>query len=182
MSYTIFDGTQKWPFARAPFILDELSFPPGSPQRANIDAAVTAWNAGSAVVRVVPRQNEADFVRFIPDEVLTASQVGRKGGRQDIFAAFFPAIPAGATVAAINQVDAFYFDGAGALRVSWVIGTGTWTGPNALTGPGIGQPGQPIATARQTDNQIDVFFVDGNGVVNVMWVIDGGVWQGPVVI
>jgi hypothetical protein len=56
----------------------------------------------------------------------------------------------------------------------------TWTGPNALTGPGVGQPGQPMATARQTDNQIDVFFVDGNGVVNVMWVVDVGVWQGPV--
>ena len=41
-------------------------------------------------------------------------------------------------------------------------------------------PGQPLATARQTDHQIDLFFVDGRGVVNVMWVVDGGAWQGPV--
>ena len=182
MSYTIFDGTQKWPFARVPFTIDELSFPPGSPQRGNIDNAVSAWNR-AAVVRIVPRQNdEPDYVRFIPDEVLTQSWVGRRDGPQDIQAAYFPAIPANAAVSAINQladqVDSFYFDGAGALRVNWVVGTGTWTGPNALTGPGVGQPGQPLATARQLDNQIDVFFVDGNGVVNVMWVVDTGVWQG----
>jgi hypothetical protein len=184
MSYTIFDGTQKWPFARVPFEVDELSFPLGSPERNNIDAAVRAWNTGSAVVRIVPRDNQPDYVRFIPDEVKTASQVGRKGGPQDVNAAYFPAIPAAGSIAAINQlvgqIDCLYFDAAGALRVSWVVGTGTWTGPNALTGPGVGQPGQPLATARQLDNQIDIFFIDGNGVVNVMWVLDGGAWQGPV--
>src|SRR5689334_15738981 len=101
MSYTIFNGTQKWPFAKIPFTIDELSFPPGSPQRANIDNAVRAWN-GSAVVRIVPRRNEPDFVTFIPNELTTSSAVGRKGGRQDVNAAFFPAIPPGAAVAAID--------------------------------------------------------------------------------
>src|SRR4051794_37224678 len=113
MSYTIFDGTKKWPFATLPFVIDELSFPPGSPQRANIDAALNAWNTGASV-HLVPRRNEADYVSFIPDEVKTASAVGRKGGRQDIVAAFFPAIPNGGVVSAINQftgqVDALYFD------------------------------------------------------------------------
>ena len=64
----------------------------------------------------------ADLARFVDDEV------GRKGGRQDINAAYFPAIPAGAKVSAINQladqVDCFYFDGAGALRVNWVVNAG----------------------------------------------------------
>jgi hypothetical protein len=184
VSYSIFDGSKKWPFARVPYVIDELSFPPGSPQRTSIDNAVKAWNTGSAVVRIVPRQNEPDYVQFIPDEARTASQVGRKGGRQDVVAAFFPALVGGTTVAAIDQVpdqiDCFYFDGAGALRVNWVIGNGTWNGPTALTKPGVGKAGQPIAVARQTDHQIDVFFVDGSGVVNVMWVVDGGVWQGPV--
>jgi len=164
MSYTIFNGTQKWSFGTVPFAIDELSFPFGSPERANIDNAVNAWNSGTADVQIIPRQNEPDYVHFIPDEVRTASQVGRKGGRQEIHAAYFPAIPAGATVSAINQladqVDCFYFDAAGALRVNWVIGTGIWSGPNALTGPGVGQSGQPIATARQLDNQIDLFFVE----------------------
>ena len=184
MSYTIFDGTRKWPFGRIPIVIDELSFPPLSAQRLAIDNAVKAWNSGAAVVRIVPRQSEPDYVQFIPDEVQTASTVGRNGGRQDINAAFFPAIPAGAAPSAINQladqVDCFYFDGAGAVRVNWVVATGTWTGPEALTKEGIGKPGQPMGIAHQTDHQVDVFFVDNIGVVNVMWVIDGGVWQGPV--
>jgi hypothetical protein len=184
MSYTIFDGTRKWPFGRIPYTLDELSFPPRSPERANIDNGVNAWNTGANAVRIVPRQNEPDYVHFVPDEVRTQSYVGRQGGQQDVKAAFFPAIPANAMLSAINQlpdqVDCFYFEAAGALRVNWVIGTGIWNGPNALTGPSAGQPGQPLASARQTANQIDVFFVDNNGVVNVMWVIDTGAWQGPV--
>src|SRR4051794_1405383 len=98
MSYTIFDGTKKWTFAKVPYIIDQLSFPPGSTLRANIDNAVNAWNTGAAVVRIVPRRNEPDYVQFIPDEVTTASAVGRKGGRQDIQAAYFPAVPAGASV------------------------------------------------------------------------------------
>ena len=49
-----------------------------------------------------------------------------------------------------------------------------------ISPPNLLAPGQPLATARQTDNQIDVFFVDGNGVINVMWVVDGGGWSGPV--
>ncbi|MGF6674386.1 hypothetical protein [Paraburkholderia tuberum] len=154
MSYALFDGAKKWPSGRVPFAIDELSFPPGSPQRLNIDNAVEAWNTTAAVVRVVPRVDERDYVRFIPDELATASVVGRRGGRQDINAAYFPAIPAGAGVSAINQlahqVDCFYFDGAGALRVNWVVDIGTWTGPNALTGENAGKAGQPIATARQS--------------------------------
>ena len=133
MSYTIFDGTRKWPFARVPFTIDELSFPPGSPERTNIDNAVNAWNTGAAAVRIVPRRNEPDYVQFIPDEARTASQVGRKGGRQDVNAAYFPAIPPAANVSAINQladqVDCFYFDGAGALQVNWVVGTAPGPGP-----------------------------------------------------
>ena len=184
MSYTTIAGELKWPFARIPFEIDELSFPAGSAQRTNIDNAVAAWNGGSAVVRIVPRNGEPDYVRFVPDELVTQSPVGRVGGLQTVQAAYFPAVPAGATVAAIEQVpgqiDCFYFDAAGALRVNWVVGLGTWTGPVALTGPGVGQPGQPIVAARQLAEQIDVLFVDGNGVVNVMWVVGSGGWSGPV--
>jgi hypothetical protein len=133
VSYAIIDGAKKWPFARVPFTIDQLSFPPGSPQRTNVNNAINAWNNGTAVVRIVPRQNEPDYVQFIPDETITASQVGRRGGPQDINAAYFPAISAGATVAAINQlagqVDCFYFDGAGALRVNWVVGWELGAGP-----------------------------------------------------
>ena len=140
---------------------------------------------GAAVVRIAPRQNEPDYVQFIPDEVTYCVPGGPQGRAPGhLTPRYFPAIPAGATVSAINQladqVDCFYFERAGALRVNWVVGTGTWIGPNALTQPGVGQPGQPMATARQLDNQIDVFFVDNDGVVNVMWVVDGGAWQGPV--
>jgi hypothetical protein len=51
MGYGLIDGNQRWSFARIPFVIDELSFPAGSPERASIDAAVQAWNIRSAVVR-----------------------------------------------------------------------------------------------------------------------------------
>ena len=94
MSYAIFNGTQKWPFGRIPFSIDELSFPIGSPERTSIDNAVNAWNAGTAVVRIVPRTNDPDYVHFIPDLVLArrelAAQADARKLMQPISQPFLP--------------------------------------------------------------------------------------------
>ena len=147
--YTIIDGTLKWPFATVPYVIEDLSFPPLSVERAAIDAAVAAWNAGTAALKFAPRQAEDDYVQFTPDLATTASQVGRQGGRQTIQSAYFPAVPLTAPIAAIdqtgNQIDCLYFDAAGALRVNWVIDAGTWSGPVALTAPAQARPASPCA-------------------------------------
>jgi hypothetical protein len=158
MAYTIFEGNQKWPFAKVPYVVDGFGFPPGSPELASIDAAVAAWIAGSAVVQISPRQDEADYVQFVPNEAKTASFVGRQGGRQDISAAHFPAIPATASLAAINQVagqvDCVCVDSAGAVRVSWMVGNGTWNSPEGLTLPDVAT-GARVTVGRQRSDQID---------------------------
>lgn len=132
MANTIIRGALKWPSARIPLEIDELSFPPGSVERSSIDNAVNAWNTGSTVLRIGPRQGEEDFVRIVPDQLVARSSVGRIGGQQLIPAAYFPAIPAGAELAVIDQVpeqiNCFYFDAAGALRVSWVADVGAMAG------------------------------------------------------
>src|ERR1700704_6127193 len=97
MGYGIIDGARKWPAGRIPINIDELSFPPGSNERAVIDAAVAAWNKTSSEFQVVPRIDEADYVHFVPDELQTASRVGRDGGMQQVVAAYFPPITAGAS-------------------------------------------------------------------------------------
>ena len=179
MSYTIVDGKFKWPFSTIPYIIEDLSFPSGSVERAAIDNAVAAWNGGTAALKMAPRRAEDDYVQFSPDLATTASAVGRQGGRQIIQSAYFPAVPPLAPIAAIdqtgNQIDCLYFDAAGALRVNWVIDVGTWSGPVALTAPGTGAPGQPLCTLRQEGRRR---LVDSN-VVNVTCGRHR-LWQPPV--
>lgn len=83
----------------------------------------------------------------------------------------------------IDQLDALFVDGIGAINVMWVNGLNAWQGPVGLTAPNIAPPGAPIALHHQIDqNQLDAVFVDVNGAINVMWVVGGGAWQGPVAL
>ncbi|WP_036640173.1 hypothetical protein, partial [Paenibacillus durus] len=66
-----------------------------------------------------------------------------------------------------NQIDTFYVDNQGRVNVMWVVGTGPWQGPVALTGPNFAPPGAALATERQSIDQIDLFVVDNQGRVNV---------------
>jgi hypothetical protein len=80
-----------------------------------------------------------------------------------------------------NQTDVFLVDGNGTLNVAWVVGSGAWNGPNAISASGLFPPGADVATSNQfgIPNQTDAF-VDGNGTPYVSWVVGSGPWNGPV--
>jgi hypothetical protein len=182
MGYGKTTGELRWPGGRIPYEIDQLSFPPGSAARAAIDNAITMWNNAAALVTLTPHAGEPDFVQFIPDQFNTRSDIGRVGGKQNILCAFFPPVNGGAPIAAANQgsdqVDVFYIDQAGGVRVSWVGGNADWDGPAALTGPNTAPSGGAVTTGQQGDgDQLDLFFVDNTGAVNVMWVGESGPWQ-----
>ena len=100
------------------------------------------------------------------------------------------AFPAGAPLAASNQfgidnqTDVFAVDNTGALTVSWVVGGGNWSGPVAISQPGMFPLGAKIAASNQfgTFNQTDVFVIDNTGALNVSWVMGATNWNGPAAI
>jgi hypothetical protein len=78
-SYSIgITGQQfRWPNGRIPFEIDAAL-----PNQQRVTDAIAHWHAHTGI-RLTPRAGEADFVRFVPGSGCS-SQVGRRGGRQDI--------------------------------------------------------------------------------------------------
>jgi Astacin (Peptidase family M12A) len=72
-----------WSNATIPFDIDSADFPIGSADRAAITQAIAEWN-DNTVIRLVPRQDEADFIVFGDTGTTCASKVGRRGGPQSI--------------------------------------------------------------------------------------------------
>jgi phospholipase C len=83
-----------------------------------------------------------------------------------------------------NQTDVFSVAANGAVQVAWVQGAGKWSGPIAISPPGLAPPGAQLAASPQfgVSNQTDVFFVDVNGAVRTLWVQGAGMWNGPLAI
>lgn len=67
----------RWPNGRIPFEID-----PALPNQQRVTDAIAHWHANTGI-RLVARNGEADFVRFVPGGGCS-SRVGRRGGRQDI--------------------------------------------------------------------------------------------------
>lgn len=69
-----------WPDGVVPYVLDEAL-----PEEAvrNAESAIEEWNART-VISLVPRTDEADFVRFVPSARCFAT-LGRTGGEQKIW-------------------------------------------------------------------------------------------------
>ncbi|WP_328966395.1 M12 family metallopeptidase [Streptomyces sp. NBC_00239] len=153
MGYVLFKKAKRWPGGRVPYEIDGQSFPAGTTLRTDIDTALTNWN-NDTILDFVPRNGEGDFIRIVPDEANTRSAVGRSGGGQKVVLAAYPGIPDGAPISAIHQrsdqVDCFYVDDSGAIRVIWVDGAGEWDGPVALTPPNTVQLRATLATGRLT--------------------------------
>jgi hypothetical protein len=82
---TMAHGTsgERWPNATIPFDIDSADFPIGSADRTTITQAVAEWN-DNTVIRLVPRQDEADFIVFGDTGTNCASTVGRRSGPQSI--------------------------------------------------------------------------------------------------
>jgi virginiamycin B lyase len=84
MALRVADENRLWRGGRIPFIIDQAMFPPGSPRRAILNNAITQWNAAVGYLRLVPRDGEANFVRFTSAAGRCNSKVGMIGGSQDV--------------------------------------------------------------------------------------------------
>ncbi|MFG2639476.1 M12 family metallopeptidase, partial [Streptomyces sp. NPDC048370] len=113
---------------------------------------------------------------------LTAADVVVPGTRIATATQVVPAAAPGSLTQTDRQIDTFFVDRTGAVNVMWVVGTGAWNGPIALTGPRTVLENAALATARQTDDQIDLFFVGEDGAVKVMWVVGTGAWNKPIAL
>jgi hypothetical protein len=67
----------RWPNGRIPFEID-----PALPNQKRVNDAIAHWHANTGI-RLVARNGEADFVRFVPGGGCS-SMVGRRGGQQNI--------------------------------------------------------------------------------------------------
>ena len=80
-----------------------------------------------------------------------------------------PSIESGGVIAGRqgeNQLDALAVGSDGALRVSWVVGAGTWDGPVPISAAGFAPQGAHVATGRQGQDQLDAFVVGNDGALN----------------
>jgi Astacin (Peptidase family M12A) len=75
---------RRWPGRRIPFVIDDDDFPPGSPQRAMVQAAIATWNL-QTFAPLVDRSDESDYVRFREGAADLHSRVGRQGGEQGVY-------------------------------------------------------------------------------------------------
>lgn len=84
-----------------------------------------------------------------------------------------------------DQLDVFVVNkNEGAVWVTWVVGTGTWTdgvgnhgSPARITPVQVADPKATLASAQQTSNQLDVFYPGLDGAVHVTWVVGTGHWS-----
>ena len=83
MGIIISDFKFRWPNDIIPFEFDDNAFPISSANRATIQSAIEHWNR-STIVRLRPRRNERDYVRFTAANGSCSSAIGRQGGRQNI--------------------------------------------------------------------------------------------------
>lgn len=82
-----------------------------------------------------------------------------------------------------QQLELFFVDAGGALRVAWKVRNGTWAPPVRLTGAGFAAPGQLVAASYYTlGAQLEVFVSSPTGAVNLLWKSLNSSWRPPVPI
>ena len=69
----------RWPGGIVPFVAD-----PALPAKDRITKAIAMIESTTGGVRIVPRNGEADYVKFVPDSDGCSSPIGRRGGEQVI--------------------------------------------------------------------------------------------------
>jgi hypothetical protein len=69
----------RWPGGVVPFEAD-----PDLPAKDRITKAIEMIESTTGGVRIVPRNGEADYVKFVPDSDGCSSEIGRRGGEQII--------------------------------------------------------------------------------------------------
>lgn len=69
-----------------------------------------------------------------------------------------------------GQLQVYWLDGTGTLKIAWKSQNGRWQAPRALSGPGFGMPGAPVAAVWQpVRHEMLVFAIDGGGKLNMAW-------------
>ena len=83
MSIRISGSRYRWQSSLIPYLIDSDSFPSGTTERTELDAAIQAWNS-STRLRLSPRDGELSYVVFTTASSQCGSAVGRVGGRQEV--------------------------------------------------------------------------------------------------
>lgn len=73
-----------WPNRQIPYEINATDFPPNSTQRQMILAAINHWNSRT-IIRLVPRNSQANYADFVAASSSCSSPVGMSGnGRQEV--------------------------------------------------------------------------------------------------
>jgi hypothetical protein len=81
-----------------------------------------------------------------------------------------------------GQLDVFVVDNAGAMRVTWVVGTGFWSDgaggrpAPAFTTPPMFPKKSDLVAAKQNASQLDAFAVGWDGAIRLTFVVGTGRW------
>lgn len=77
-----------------------------------------------------------------------------------------------------HVLNVFFIGKNGRLYVTWVVGSGSWNTPFALTSESFSKAGTPIVTSHQVnDHVLNVFFTGSKGGLFTTWVVGGGRWN-----
>lgn len=109
MGIRISGDNHLWPNGVIPFEIDNGDFPAGSANRQFIDQAITHWNTVTAV-RLVARNGESDFVRFVASPTACNSPVGRVGGQQAVTCALGAGFNAGSIIHEIGHAAGLWHE------------------------------------------------------------------------
>ncbi len=148
-------------------------------------------NASIAVSQHFGVDNQTDV--FVIDvngqlNVFSAIGSGKWSGPQTIgpsgFASTSAAVTASPRFGTDNQTDVYVVDTKGQLNVFSAVGSGNWSGPQAIGSAGLARSGASVAVSQGlgTNDQTDVFLIDTNGQLNVFSVDSSGQWSDPVTV
>ena len=83
-----------------------------------------------------------------------------------------------------DQTDVFVVDTKGQLNVFSAVGSGAWSGPQAIGPTGFAHAGGTVAASQHVgaNSQTDVFLMDTKGQLNVFSIKNGGQWSDPLAL
>lgn len=175
---------RRWPGREIPYVIDPVAYPPGTDGWTQIRAAASDWT-NNTVVRVTERISQPDYVRFTQAGGSCSSQVGRRGGEQEVPCELFiaPSSVPRAGIALARQTEtvftAAFVNGLGQPCITFAYDLGLWHAPIPIGGP-IAPPGAQLALSKQGDEILAIAYMDASGTLCVGWVDNTGKWSPAV--